>query len=238
MTNDTLMVHSVSGSLANNAARYSHNTIQGHHHGLFGILYYADMNQLRWSMSVGCLLDTNSPAARYGAGQVLKRPILGSGVVISDKQPNRLVISDLHIPYHHCDSFDFLSAIKKEFKCTEVLNVGDMLDHHAGSYHEAEPDALDPESEYYAAQKYGRELQSIFPQMIITQGNHDKIPQRKLKTVGLPSSMVSDYNALYGFKDGWQWVDQHKFDSGQGKPSVVPMTLNKRGRWDKLVKAR
>ena len=27
-----------------------------------------------------------------------------------------LVISDMHIPYHHQDSFAFLEAIKKEFK--------------------------------------------------------------------------------------------------------------------------
>lgn len=74
--------------------------------------------------------------------------------------------------------------------------------------------------------------------MVITSGNHDRIPQRKLKSVGLPTSMVSNYNALYGFKHTWEWVDQYKFDSGQGKPTVVPMELNKRGRWNKKVKAR
>jgi hypothetical protein len=236
--NDTLMVHSVSSSTKNNAMKYSHNTIQGHHHTEFGVMYYADMMQLRWSLSVGCLMDMKSPAARYGVGNVLKRPIMACGVIVSDKKPNRLVISDLHIPYHHKDAFDFLTATKRAYQCTEILNVGDMLDHHQGSYHESEPDALDPETEYYETQKYGKELQSRFPKMVITQGNHDKIPQRKLKSVGLPSSMLSDYNALYGFKEGWKWLDEYRFDSGEGRPIPIPMLLNKNGRWNKKISAR
>ena len=47
-----------------------------------------------------------------------------------------LVISDLHIPYHHKDSFKFLKAIKKEFKPDTVINIGDLLDFHAISMHE------------------------------------------------------------------------------------------------------
>ena len=39
-----------------------------------------------------------------------------------------LVISDLHIPYHHKDSFKFLQKIKKQFKPDTVINIGDLLD--------------------------------------------------------------------------------------------------------------
>ena len=51
-----------------------------------------------------------------------------------------LVISDLHIPYHHKDAFAFLKAIKKEFKPDTVINIGDLLDFHAISMHEHNPD--------------------------------------------------------------------------------------------------
>ena len=51
-----------------------------------------------------------------------------------------LVISDLHIPYHHKDSFDFLREIKKQFKPDFVVNIGDLLDFHAISFHEHNPD--------------------------------------------------------------------------------------------------
>ena len=38
--------------------------------------------------------------------------------------PNKcvLVISDLHIPYHHKDSFAFLKEVKKVFKPDTLMN--------------------------------------------------------------------------------------------------------------------
>jgi len=229
---DTLMTHSVSANTRTNAARYSHNSIQGHHHSVFEISYYADMHQLRWAMSVGCLLDPHSVAARYAIRNVLKRPVLGCGVIQNDTK-NILVISDLHLPYQHQDALDFLYATKRKYKCVDILNVGDVVDHHRGSYHESEPDALDAEAEYFAAKRDCQVLQEMFPKMIITRGNHDNIPTRKLMTAGLPTSMLKDYNALYGLKDTWDWVETHKFDSLGGIPILVPMQLNKKGRWDK-----
>jgi len=71
--------------------------------------------------------------------------------------------------------------------------------------------------------------------MIISEGNHDKIPKRKLKTCGLPSSMVYNYNQLYDLNDSWQWKERHSFDSKGGQPVLVPMVLNNKGRWNKRV---
>ena len=231
---DTMMVHSVISSTKNNAARFSHNSIQGHFHSNFEISYAADTNQIRWAMTVGCLMNPDGVAARYGSGIILKRPILGCGVVVSSKG-NYLIISDLHIPYHHRDAFSFLESVSEYYDCKVILNVGDMIDHHAGSYHESEPDALSPEEEYYQSMEYCNELQDIFPSMIITEGNHDKIPQRKLKTCGLPASMVYDYNKLYKLDAKWKWVDKYTFNSNGGQPVLVPMVLNQKGRWNKKV---
>ena len=224
------MQHSIGGNIQTNAMRLSHNSIQGHHHSKFGVQHYADANQVRWSMSVGCLVDPHSVAARYAAGAVMNRAILGCGVILGEE--NFLVISDMHMPYHHRDSFDFLYALKEKYKCTTILNVGDLYDHHAGSYHESEPDALNPEQEYEKAMEAAYTLQSIFPEMVVTNGNHDKIPQRKLKSVGLPPSMLSDYNKLYGTDKGWVFTDRHTFNSKGGEPMTKLMRLNKRGRWD------
>ena len=232
---DTLMCHSISSSTKNNAMKSSLNSIQGHFHGEFAVQYYADTEILRWSMTVGCLIDLHSPAARYGARIVLRRPVLGCGVILSD-EGNTLVISDLHIPYTHQDSFDFLWQVKNAYDCNDLtLNVGDVFDHHRGSYHESEPDALDAETEYSETKKKAGELQEMFPEMVITTGNHDEIPRRKLKSVGLPPNMLSDFNVLYGLKPSWDWLDHYKFDSKKGEPLLIPMALNKRGRWNKRV---
>lgn len=164
----------------------------------------------------------------------LKTTYIGNRRFLGQEE-NYLVISDLHIPYHHKDSFDFLWAVYSYYECSKVLNVGDVIDHHAGSYHESEPDALNSEDEYLQSQKYCRELQEIFPFMIISEGNHDKIPKRKLKSVGLPQTMAYDYNLMYGLEDGWKWKEKHTFDSKGGQPVLVPMVLNNKGRWNKQV---
>jgi len=231
---DTLMCHSISGSTLSNAQRFSHNSIQGHHHSLFGVERFADKGVLCWSMTVGCLLDNHSPAARYMSTAVLRRPILGCGMLLSERG-NTLVISDMHLPYQHRDAFDFLERLDNKYHFTQVLNVGDLYDHHRGSYHESEPDAMGEEEEFRAARSAAHTLQSIFPSMVITEGNHDAIPQRKLRTVGLPVSIVSDYNKMYDTADTWVWKKEHWFSSLGGFPVTVPMVLTKKGRWDKVI---
>ena len=77
-----LLVHSVGANLKTNAMRYSHSSVQGHHHSVLGVYYTADTDTLRWAMGVGCLIDPRSPAFKYDKGNVVCRPILGSGVVI------------------------------------------------------------------------------------------------------------------------------------------------------------
>lgn len=231
MKNDSLLVHSISGNTLSNATRFSHNSVQGHHHSLFGVERFADKGLLRWSMTVGCLLDPDSPAAVYIQRAVLKRPILGAGMILGERG-NTLIISDLHLPYQHRDALDFLYALDCKWNFTQVLNVGDLYDHHRGSYHESEPSALSEEHEYRAAKKAASNMQSIFPEMVITEGNHDHIPQRKLRTIGLPMSMLSNYNQMYDTDDGWVWKKEHWFSSLGGFPVTHPMVLNKRGRWD------
>ena len=227
---DTLMVHYISTNLMNNAAKFCHNSIQGHAHNLFGIQYHPGKASVRWAMGVGCLLDLNSPAARYGSKAIIKVPMMGCGMLIG-KTKRFLVISDLHIPYQHPDAFAFLKALHKKYKFTDILCVGDLYDHHKGSYHESEGDAHSPEEEYQLSKMYAHELQAIFPTMVITVGNHDLIPVRKLKSAGLPSSMLTDMNKLYETKKTWTWCQEHWFDSFGAQPQLAPMHMTKKGRW-------
>lgn len=44
---------------------------------------------------------------------------------VSNKNERVLFISDLHVPYHHPDTFAFLEAVKKKYKPTRVVSVGD-----------------------------------------------------------------------------------------------------------------
>ena len=65
-----------------------------------------------------------------------------------------LCISDLHIPYHHPQAFDFLKALKKKIKPDLIVNGGDELDKHALSFHDSDPDLPSAGDELKQSKKY------------------------------------------------------------------------------------
>lgn len=79
-----LMTHSLGSNTLTNARIHSHCSIQGHHHGLFGIEYFADTETIRWSMSAGCLINPRAPAFNYAKYNASKRPIIGCGGIIEN----------------------------------------------------------------------------------------------------------------------------------------------------------
>ena len=102
-----------------------------------------------------------------------------------------LIISDLHIPYHHRDSFAFLKEIKKEFKPDFIINIGDMLDFHAINMHQHDPDLYSPGHELKVSKKYVKELESIFPNVIEVDSNHSSLVYRRALKFGPSFSDVT-----------------------------------------------
>jgi len=125
-----------------------------------------------------------------------------------------LFISDLHAPYEHKDALDFLKALKKSIKPTKVICVGDMLDFQSVSYHEHDADLMGPAAELKAGQDFVAKLGKIFPKMVITVGNHDCLPARKLKSAGLPLEMIKSYSDIYQAPKGWEFVDSLTIEVG------------------------
>ena len=118
-----------------------------------------------------------------------------------------LVISDLHIPYHHQDAFEFLKALKKKYKPDLIVNIGDELDHHAISMHEHNPDLMSAGDELKQSKEYVKELEKIFPRMTLVHSNHSSLVYRRALKYGLPKDYLKSYNEFLGVGDGWKWVD-------------------------------
>ena len=118
-----------------------------------------------------------------------------------------LVISDLHIPYHHPDAFQFLSELKKKYKPDLIVNIGDELDHHAISMHEHNPDLMSAGDELKSSRTYIKELEKIFPQMTLVHSNHSSLVYRRALKYGLPKDYLKSYNEFLGVGKGWTWVD-------------------------------
>lgn len=122
---------------------------------------------------------------------------------------NTLIISDTHFPYHHRDTFDFLAAANDAYGCEQYKHTGDMVDHHNASYHEIEWGSMGAMEEHKHAKKAVQRLSDMFPEMDVVLGNHDNLPVRKAKTIGIPESHLKSYNDVYG--TNWNWQDKFYF---------------------------
>ena len=127
-----------------------------------------------------------------------------------------LVISDLHIPYHHQDAFEFLKALKKKYKPDLIVNIGDELDHHAISMHEHNPDLMSAGDELKQSKEYVRDLEKIFPRMTLVHSNHSSLVYRRALKYGLPKDYLKSYNEFLGVGDGWKWVDDYTVTLSDG----------------------
>lgn len=118
-----------------------------------------------------------------------------------------LFIGDMHIPYHHKDSFKFLAALKKKYKPHLVVSVGDLADFHDISFHESDPELMSAGYELAALRKYAAVLEKLFPDMYIVGSNHGDLPARKAFSAKMPKSLLRPYSEIYGVGKGWKFVD-------------------------------
>ena len=51
-----------------------------------------------------------------------------------------LLISDMHIPYHHKDTLKFLQYLKDKYQPTRIICLGDEVDGHSLSFHDHDHD--------------------------------------------------------------------------------------------------
>ena len=116
-----------------------------------------------------------------------------------------LNISDMHLPYHHPDVFDFLNHLVKKYEPTRVVCLGDELDKHGMSYHESDPNLYSSGHELAASLEFIQELHRMFPKMDILESNHGSMLYRKAKTHGIPVEYLKTYREVLGVGDGWNW---------------------------------
>lgn len=139
------------------------------------------------------------------------------------KQDNSrvLLISDLHIPYHHPDSIAFLKHLKEKYNPTRVICLGDELDKHALSYHDSDPDLPSAGDELRKALPVIKELFELFPVMDIIESNHGSLVWRKAKTFGIPKHYIKSYNDVLEVDDGWKWSFDLTLDLPNGQKCYV-----------------
>ena len=132
-----------------------------------------------------------------------------------------LLISDMHIPYHHPDTLSFLKHLKKKYNPTRVICLGDELDKHALSYHDHDPDLPSAGDELRRSIPVIHELYELFPVMDIIESNHGSLVWRKAKTNGIPRQYIKSYNDVLGVGDGWKWSFDLTIDLPNGQKCYI-----------------
>lgn len=120
-----------------------------------------------------------------------------------------LVIPDIHAPYQHPDTLNFLRYVKAKFCPDLVVNLGDETDGHAISFHESDPNLDSAGAELEKAKSFLGKLEQEFPRMLVCQSNHGSLLYRRAKVHGIPAQMIKSYRDVL-FPNtgapGWSWA--------------------------------
>jgi len=134
------------------------------------------------------------------------------------KHSRILVVSDLHVPFHHVDAASFLDKIKKTYKPDTIIFTGDEVDNSSISFHEKEIDLpFSPSSELKQSIKYLKEFYDLFPKATILDSNHGSLWYRKGKSAGLPRSVFKSYNEILEAPKTWNWVPDLTLKASNGE---------------------
>jgi len=128
-----------------------------------------------------------------------------------------LVISDMHHPYAHPDTYRFLSRLKKKYKFTDVVCIGDEVDYHALSFHDADPDLPSAGEELSRAIKALTPLYKLFKKVTVIESNHGSMVHRQALANGIPKGVLKTYNEILQAPKDWKWVFDTKIDTPMGK---------------------
>ena len=125
---------------------------------------------------------------------------------------NILVIGDLHEPFCLDTYLDFCIEQYHTYNCNQVIFIGDILDNHAFSYHEPDPDGMSAGLELEQTIKKVAKWYSAFEYADVCIGNHDRLASRKSFSGGIPKAWIKSYNEVLGTPN-WNWVESIVYDN-------------------------
>jgi UDP-2,3-diacylglucosamine pyrophosphatase LpxH len=125
-----------------------------------------------------------------------------------NKSGNVLVIPDLHLPFQHEKAFDHCRRVRDKYKCSVVVDIGDMFDLHAINYHEKDLDDINLAKELDDVHKESRRWIRSFDTIYHVYGNHSSLVARKAVTAGLSKRMIKSLNEIFDLPKTWYWDDE------------------------------
>jgi predicted phosphodiesterase len=124
------------------------------------------------------------------------------------------IIGDTHLPYELDGYLEFCQETFDRHGVDTVIHIGDMFDNHSLSFHDSEPMLHNVMGEYESAFERAQGWYEAFPEATLIMGNHDRIPARQLRKLGMePSIYMRPIEDLFGMPEGWTVADSVVIDN-------------------------
>jgi hypothetical protein len=129
-----------------------------------------------------------------------------------------LWISDLHAPFHHKNSLQFLSDLKDQYNPTRIIIGGDEADLQSANMHGVNPDLPSGGDELSMAKVFMKELSTLFPVADILESNHTSLAYRRAFKAGISKGFMKNYNEIFDVPSTWIWHDDLLITLPNGQP--------------------
>lgn len=117
-----------------------------------------------------------------------------------------LIIPDLHEPCSRKGALAFCKDLRRKYKTTKTVFIGDVIDSHSISFHAHHPEMPGPKDEFELAFKNIQKWYKAFPNATVVLGNHDRRVIRLAESVNIPARFIRDYKDIWKTPK-WDWVD-------------------------------
>lgn len=136
------------------------------------------------------------------------------------------IVGDVHAPACHVGYLQFCQDIFDAWGVRKIVMIGDVVDHHAISFHARNPNCPGPSDEYELTLQEIGKWYKAFPKADVMIGNHDERVFRLAESVNIPSFYMRDYGEVWK-TPGWSWMDETIIDNvnylhGTGKSGMHP----------------
>ena len=123
------------------------------------------------------------------------------------------IIADTHLPYELEGYLEFCEETFDAWGVDTVVHIGDFCDNHSLSFHDSEPTLHNVCGELESALDRAHKWYKAFPECTLILGNHDRIPARQLRKLGMePSIFLKPMEELLEMPAGWTTAEQVEID--------------------------
>jgi hypothetical protein len=122
------------------------------------------------------------------------------------------IIPDTHEPFSIPGFPAWCREMADRWGCETVVHIGDLVDNYATSLHEKDPDTPGVQAEYEKTLERLQKWYDLFPDVILTLGNHDDRPVRTAKAGGISSIFVKSFRETWAIPNGWTICQEAQID--------------------------